>query len=151
MEILAVFPHLLPFLFSGLCCSHTCVSVFFQRCYAPLYVLTTAALETLYTKDELHWQATPTALVVLSSPVPRMERAFPTCIRKSLSKQIGSTACPGVTGQGPESCRAPSPLSHGHRQLETTAADEGLHDKVNEPGESIMWGRNPGTCQGELC
>jgi len=164
VEILVVFPHLLPFLLSGWCCFHPCISVSFQQCYTHLRVVTTAALETPYTKDELHWRAMLTALVVLSSSAPRMERDFSAWIRKSLTKQIGSAAYPRVTEQEAATgalqwgfpCRESPPSSSSQAQTATdccsrTAADGRLHSKVKEPGESITGGRNSGTCQRELC
>lgn len=89
-----------PLFLSGLCCFHTCISVSFQRCFTPLYVLTTAALGTPYTKDELHWPATPTALVVLSAPAPRMERAFFLHFDQEKPEQTEAVQhTPGVTEQ----------------------------------------------------
>jgi len=79
-----------------------------------------------------------------------MERAFPTLIRKSLSKQTGFRHPQGSgTGGVQQGLCAGSLLL-----LPATHPQAGLtleHNEVNEPEENVMWGRNPGTSQWEIC
>lgn len=159
MEMLAVFPHLLPFLLSGLCCFHTCISVSFQRCpYNCSF------------RNSMHkrW-------IVLASNANSTSSSFLPCTKNGKSFSHFDQEKPEQTDrlcgipqgsrsrrQGREPCSGdlhagsfPAPLSPRNGQLEAAALALLLMGvctgKVSEPGESIMWGRNPGTCQWELC